>query len=267
VLPESPLAPQSPDFADAIRQGLRSAVLSVHMVGQYYGKKLAGERSLTHIQCDLAADIAREAKHAQPFSRFIWTPRELDLNTLNPTQRDFLRTLESAGDPLAPTEMLRVGMEELKDLILARARPPAPASQETLEEPLVCIACAPEDSGSARMIRDFLFTQQKMDVVLASPGKDEEALKRRLRKNMQHCDALLIFYGQVSPDWVEDTALEARELTKSRTKRPLMCIYDGPPREKQEVEAYFQNLLVIKSRESFRAESMRDFLGRLGRRL
>src|SRR5262249_11648730 len=100
VLPESPLAPQSPDFADAMRQCLRSAVLSVHMVGQYYGKKLAGERSLTHIQCDLAAEIAREAKPAQPFSRFIWTPRELDLNALNPTQRDFLQTLESAGDPL-----------------------------------------------------------------------------------------------------------------------------------------------------------------------
>lgn len=267
VLPESPLAPQSPNCAEAIRQSLRSAVLSVHLVGQYYGKKLAGERSLTHIQCDLAAEIAREAQHAQPFSRFIWTPRELDLNTLNPTQRDFLQTLESASDPLAPTEMLRVGIEELKDIILARAQPPAPASQETLEEPLVCIACAPEDSGSARMIRDFLFTQQKMDVVLTSPGTDEEALKRRLRTNMQHCDALLIFYGQVSPDWVEDTALEARALTKSRTKRPLMCIYDGPPPEKEEVRTYFQNLLIIKSREPFRAESLSDFLRRLGRRL
>jgi hypothetical protein len=62
VLPES-LQPQSPDFADAIR--LR-AVLSVHMVGQYYGKKLAGERSLTHIQCDLAAECLR-GETAQPF--------------------------------------------------------------------------------------------------------------------------------------------------------------------------------------------------------
>jgi hypothetical protein len=68
VLPESPLAPQSPDFAEAIRQGLRSAVLSVHMVGQYYGKKLAGERSLTHIQCDLARNRPRDATCATVLS-------------------------------------------------------------------------------------------------------------------------------------------------------------------------------------------------------
>src|SRR5262249_32770283 len=253
VLPETPL--QGSDLSGAIVQALREATLSVHMLGQFYGKKIIGERSLAQVQCDLAGARAQEdteLKNLGPaFTRIIWTPRDLPRTNIPPAQQNFLQTLENTLDSHTPTEMLRVGIEELKDRILAKVFPPPPAPPD-VDDPVVCVAYAPEDEAPGRTIQNYLSDQQELTVFFASSA-DEEALRRRLHRYMQQCDALLIFYGQAPLDWVEDTALKARTLTKGRTKRPLMCIYDGLPDKKEELGIQFSNLLIIKHRQQFQA--------------
>ncbi|HYU34563.1 MAG TPA: toll/interleukin-1 receptor domain-containing protein [Thermoanaerobaculia bacterium] len=270
VLPDRPLPTAGAELAEQVREDLRKAALSIHLVGSFYGKKPMGEdRSYTHVQLALAAEEALGRTGAQKeLPRFVWLPRSLNHAALREEQRELVRSVEEEPDSASPAEVLKVGLEVLKETVidkLAELFPPPPEPVvEEVAGAVVYVSCQPEDDPEAEEICSVLRAAHH-DVVLPIRTGDAAELDRHYRTNLQYCDALMVLYARSPLLWVREEVLKVRRLLAGR-RDFVMSIYDGPPPDKEEIGLSFQNLLLIECRDGQRAERLRPFLARLGGR-
>ena len=270
VLPEQPLQPDGEELAEQVRTDLRRAALSIHLLGAFYGRRPAGEaRSFTHVQLDLAAEVARErAGPGTGLPRFVWMPRSLDVSALRSDQQALVQAVEEEPDSASPAAVLKVGLEELKETVVRKLeelfpRPPEPLVTET-PGAVVYLSCRPEDDPEAEALCDLL-QAARHDVVLPLREGQPAELDLHYRTNLQYCDALLVLYARSPLPWVRDELLKVRRLLAGR-RDFVLSVYDGPPPEKEELGLAFHNLLLIECRDGRRAERLRPFLDRLGGR-
>ncbi len=254
VLPEVELLQSAPASVEAARLALARAQLSVHLLGQYYGRKPAGEeRSFIHLQY---LEALEESKR-RSLPRLSWLQKDFDFESANERQREFLMFLED--DPGAEGELLKTGLEELKDIIMSKVAPPPAVPLE--EDPFFYISCTPDDLERARRILACLRSENCQGIISPVEGADEEALRKHHRANLRRCDVLMILYGRATEVWVQDRALEAWEIAKRRKKKPLrMYVYDWPPPMKSEVGIALHNLGRWESSEEFTCDEVRKLL-------
>ena len=254
VLPEVELLQSAPASIEAARLALGRAKLSVHLLGQYYGRKPAGEeRSFIHLQY---LEALEESKR-RPLPRLSWLQKDFDFESANERQREFLTFLED--DPGADGELLKTGVEELKDIIMSKVTPPPVLPLE--EDPFFYISCTPADSERARRILGCLRSENCQGIISPVEGADEETLRKHHRANLRRCDVLMILYGRATEVWVQDRALEAWGVAKRRKKKPLrMYVYDWPPPMKSDVGIALHNLGRWESGEEFTCDEVRKLL-------
>lgn len=244
VLPGGQLPLSAAEFTREARRELEQSVVSIHLLGQFYGRRPANEeRSFTHLQYLEAFEVAKTRK----LHRVIWIRKDIDVAQLTDArQKQFLESLEQEPDQAqtaageTQVDLVRVGLEELKDIILARARPPVPKLEGN---PFFYISCAPEDNEQARHILGCLREQKYEGVVsLLGEGADATVLKRH-RSNLRLCDVFVTLYGRAPEVWVHDAILEARDAASRRKKKPMtlsVCAWPRPP--KRELGITLQNL-------------------------
>lgn len=259
VLPDQPLPWEADAMRDQVRADLERAELAVHLFGPLYGRKVrGGTRSLPHLQYLYASQCPPDDP-----PRLVWVPRELDSDRLrDASQQALVAGLETGAGP-AP-EILRTGLEELKETLLDRLFPPEAAPGVLPPGALVYITCTPEDATHAATLRSLL-SAANHDVILPARGGDQAALEQHHLTNLQYCDALVILYGQAPLVWVRERALQARQLAARRKLAPhvVMSVLDGPPPDKEDLGIDFRNLLVVNCRSGFAPERVKDLLGRL----
>lgn len=259
VLPEIELQQSSPASVEAAREALGRAQLSVHLLGLYYGRRPAGEeRSFIHLQY---LEALGESKR-RPLPRLSWLKKDFDFTSADEDQRAFLTSLED--DPGAGGELLKTGIEELKDIIMSKVAPPPASPLE--EDSFFYISCTPDDSERARRILGCLRSENCQGIISPTEGADEDALRKHHRANLRRCDVLMILYGRAPEMWVQDKAIEAWEVAKRRKKKPMkMYVHDWPPPLKKEVGIALQNLGRWESSEEFTCEEVRKLLRTMNR--
>jgi hypothetical protein len=258
VLPEVPLPAGALELRERLRAELSQVTLSIHLFGSFYGKRPAGEeRSFSHIQYAMAVE-------AGP-SRLLWIPRDVDLGGLREVeQRDLLANLETEPDLESPSELLKGGLEVLKEQALSRLFP-------TIDQPvfaalgaLIYISCQPECDHLADQLRGLL-RSARHDVVLPARHGDKTVLERHYLANLRFCDALLVLYAD-DVLWVREELIRARRITAAERRGTsfVMSVYDGPPPTKEEeIGLDFQNLLVLRSRDGIHSLGLQQLLDRL----
>jgi hypothetical protein len=258
VLPENPLPFGAEELRLRLREDLAQAKLAVHLVGSFYGRRPAGEeRSFTHVQYAQAAEAGVQ--------RLLWVPRDIDPEKVrDAAQRKLLAALESEPDSAHSAELLRVRLEELKELLLSRLFPPAEKPLPETPGALVYISCQPEDDAAAHDLKSAL-RSARHDVVLPARHGEPTALERHYLTNLRYCDALLVLYAGASVLWVREELIRARRITAAdrRGSGFLMAVYDGPPPTKEDIGLDFQNLLVLRCRDGADRDRLRPFLDRL----
>ena len=283
VLPEFELLQTAGASIEAAREALRLAQCSVHLLGQFYGRRPAGEeRSFIHLQyLEALAESERRLRHVafaesdgglrpgapaeseRGLPRLAWLKKDFDISSADERQKAFLTSVEE--DPGCDGELLKSGLEELKDIILSKvARQPATLFVE--EDPFFYISCTPDDSERARSILACLRSENCQGIVSPTEGADQNALRKHHRANLRRCDVFMILYGRASVLWVQEKAMEGWEVAKRRKKTPMkMYVCDWPPPQKNEVGLALKNLGRWQSREEFTCDEVRKLLHEMNR--
>lgn len=258
VFPEKPLPTTTEELLSRLREDLVQARFSVHLIGSFYGRRPVGEaRSFTHVQYDQAGEVG--------VPRLLWVPREVDPKRVREAeQRNLLAVLESEPDSAHPAELLKIGLEEMKELLLSRLFPPAEKPLPETPGALVYISCCrPEDDVWAHDLCAAL-RSARHDVVLRVRKGERTELEndKHHLANLRYCDALLVLYATASVDWVRNELIKARRARRGAGF--VMSVYESPsPPDKEELGLEFGNLVVLRCRDVAGPERLRPLLDRL----
>jgi hypothetical protein len=179
-----------------------------------------------------------------------WRGPGIDLASVtNPVLKQLLTHPDVSSDHL----------ENFKTAILRKAAPPrALAGPEDVptgdhDRPKIYVQSDVVDTEHARKIAMLL--KNRCGVVSAYPRRSNDPnesakLRQRTREWLYEIsDGVVILYGKVGPDWVEEQLDELIKLKAKRT-RPLRlgAVYIGPPKEKDEPGIFDPDVAMIDAR-------------------
>jgi hypothetical protein len=280
VLPDGDLPYRADAYKKKVRESLKQAMLSIHLVGAAYGIVPEGDaKSNVWLQHDLAMERGADPN----FLRLIWLPR--DLSPSEPRQRDFIAYLHDDAGAQKGADLLNGNIEELKTVIHERLakickqqdglrQPAAVASIATAstaptcaaDEPLrIYIMCdlADRKSASLTALRKHLLSEG-CEPVLPSEGEVESEALQIHAENLGLCDACLIFYGQGSSAWFEAKLRDLRKYLRGR-QPPVTAkaVYIAQPTTEHKSELLTLEAMVLREGELFSSDVIVPFMQRL----
>jgi TIR domain len=279
VLPAGDLPYRANAYKDKVRECLKQAALSVHLVGAEYGFVPEGEiKSNVWLQHDLAMERAAEPN----FLRLIWMPR--GISPSDERQQEFINYLHEDASVQGGADLLNSNLEELKTVIherLAKQRRQQEnpelatvASGATMggvskcapDEPFrVYIMCDAADRKSPSLValRKWLLSQ-RCEPILPSESEDESTAVQIHSENLGLCDACLIYYGEGSPQWFEAKLRDLRKFLRGR-QPPVgaKAVYIAPPSNECKNEVETLEAIVLRGGETFSPAVIEPFMQKI----
>ncbi|MDT5157291.1 MAG: hypothetical protein QOH51_1648 [Acidobacteriota bacterium] len=265
ILPNGMMPDTSPEYEEAVRENLRQAKLSIHLIGAKYGMvpEGAGGNSVVRLQNEIAAERSGEAG----FARLIWLPEQLQPS--EETQAQFIDYLKTSAKPQLGAELLQTTLEELKAVIQVKLngnghRPAQEAAAST--ERKIYLICDGRDVEGVTPINDFLF-DRGYEVILPpldAEADDSQAIEKH-KKNLVRCDAVLIYYGSANQSWFDIKWGDIEKAVAAERTVPLLarCVYvTGTPTGHKTLYKTREAVLV-KNFKEFTPESLEPFLARV----
>ncbi|MFN0053892.1 MAG: toll/interleukin-1 receptor domain-containing protein [Planctomycetales bacterium] len=224
VLPaiDAPLPSRWDQWQAAVDEGLKEATLFIQVLGALPGRKIVGS--------DQKLVIA-QFERAQAAGKRIVAWRKGGAETIADER---LKELASAAEFCGPiaefqSEVKRIAVPPPPPKIIER---PAFCGDEP--PPLVFIQAGVEDQSQAEELSNLL---SELNCYTATPLIDgpPEKIREDLEANLAECDGLILFYGQITPDWVRSqfrTLPRRLSMRKMQTPpRPLkaLAICKGDP--------------------------------------
>jgi hypothetical protein len=267
VLPDRPLPLNAGQLRTAIRAYLEQCNLAVHLVGQRYG--LVPEDADLSVVA-LQNQIAAEQSAITGLERLIWMPKNLQM--IDERQVAFVRQVVEDPDVHRGADVIEDTLENLKEILEQRFRPKVPVTSATppavhpgAAVPRVYLICDREDEVAIEPIEDFFYSQG-IEVSLPDFDQGEAAISEIHRRNLEDCDAVLIYYGAGSKSWVD---IKLRDLLKAmgyRDGRPIehQAVYVAPPvdRRKERFKTLSAEVLVSTG-ENFDPALLAPFIQRM----
>jgi hypothetical protein len=277
VLPDRDLPYRADAYREKVRESLRRAAMSVHLIGANYGFVLEGEiKSNLWVQHDLAMERGADAN----FRRLVWMPR--DLASPDQRQRDFVTYLTEDAGTQNGADLLNGNIEELKTVIHetlvdirrrkderrqkpAAGEPVLATAARAADDPIrVYVMCEPADRKSPQFValRKYLLSQN-CEPVLPTFGDSGTALQIHI-ENLLLCDACLIYYGEGSMEWMEQKLRDLRKHIRGR-QPPILAkaIYITAPPTDHKSDLETLEALVLRNGETFSAAALEPFLQKI----
>ncbi len=261
VLPDRTLPMNGPALEQAVREYLRQATLSIHLLSMHYGiiPEMERSRSNVHLQLALAAERCGKPN----FSRVIWIP--VGLQSTDERQQALIDTLQHSS--LAGSELLQTKLEDVKTIIHAKLAPKPSTVTNGHEEqgmPSVYLICDKQDYDETRPLEDFL-SDQGIDVLSSALEGDETQFAQYHKESLQFCDAVMVYYGRVSDTWAKLKRLELLKLAGAGRDRPLLAkaFYLSAPTTDQKERLRYPDTMVIRNYQGLNTETLAPFLARL----
>jgi hypothetical protein len=248
---------------DAVERALGRARLSVHLFDELGGAPVAGSDDDTYPrrQWSLAARAGAR--------RLVWLPAELaDEAVEDPVHREFVKGVANAPRDEESYELVRIPRSDLAGVVgralerqraAAVAPPPGGPPAVLLDTHLKDQALA-FDLGQRLLARSVLpYVNPEDD----DPRRNAAILQQRLRQ----VQALIIFFGSVSEQWVRARLAEAINIVVAEgCPVRFFGIYLGPPgngKQNASFELPFIRLHVLDNRERFDPATLEPVLGAL----
>lgn len=223
VLPDKELPETTAAFTQSVKEDLKQSRISVHILGEKYGRKLEDEeeKSVVHMQNDLAAERSADSD----FSRIIWIPP--DLQPIGKYQPAFINKLRTDRDAQKGAELLERSFEELKNRIIEKLTTPKPAAPKLLQFPQeelirIYVMCDKLDFASVKAIRDYLHNKRYEVALSAREGAEGDVIRYH-KDNLLECDVALIYYGYGNEFWLHSKISDLRKVAGWGRSKPLMC--------------------------------------------
>ena len=190
----------------------------------------------------------RAQQHDRPILQ--WRTPALDLATVSdPTQRTLLG-LETVK--AMPIEEFKRTMRQY----LSKEPPASPAIHE-----FVFLNASGMDQRLAERIGTILAQLGLVWQLRLNEGNPGE-VRRDLEANLRTCDALIVVYGQIGAQWVREQLRYYRRIRRAGALKAF-ALYEGPPEDKDEVDAVLPGMVVLNCRRGIDEVKLRDFLSPL----
>jgi len=236
---------------------------AIHLVGHRYGMvpEVASD-SMGQVQVRLSA----ESGHGSALARFIWQPP--GLVTDDERQARFLRELRDGKEGMDRTELLAGPIEALKSLVVKHLtspppepKPPTPVAAAVRRVYLVCDA---KDERAVEPIEDYLYSQDFEVKVPVFEGDSDEFMRMH-QEQLSLCDAVLIYYGEASAQWVEMKLMDLLKAPGYGRQRPwaARAVYVAPPEHRRKDRFRSHDLEVIRESQGFDSALLEGFVERL----
>ena len=290
VLPDRPLPLEEGALVQAVRSDLDRAGLSIHLIGARHGVVPEGaERSVVHLQNDLAASLAGPAGEGGPggqggadrLERILWLPPGLE--AADPRQKALIETLRTDPQAQQGAELLETGIEELKAEILARLerieqrRAEREAAEAAGAEEAVSAAAADdgprwvylmhtaEDEEAVAPLEDLLWDLE-LEVRRPLFEGDPAAIREEHEENLQLCDGFLLYYGAGNERWLRKMLADLKKAPGLGRTKPILskAVWVAPPADPRKARFRTHEAEVLGSPEGaagpFSAAPLRAFL-------
>ena len=264
VLPDQPLPLVASELAETVQAQLEICDLAIHMVGERYGLVPEdADVSLVALQNRLAA----EASAAKGLRRVIWMRK--GLQPRDERQKLFLREIVEDTSAQHGADVVEDTLENLKDIVhavLSRAQVPAPPDGAPLERVArVYLLCDGKDEAAVEPLEDYLFEHQ-IEAIVPEFAGDEAAVAEVHLRNLQDCDAVLVYYGSAPRSWVDIKLREVLKAAGYRDGRPIevQAVYVAPPFDRRKDRFRTLSTEVMRqSGDAFDPHVLQPFLTRL----
>ena len=259
------LSPVPPPYGreehdQAVTEAVRSATLSVHLLGEDPGEPMEGGTTYTVEQVRLGLESAR--------SQLVLLPQGLESERIqDPGYAEFITQLENRKRDPEKFELVNASRSQVVDETLGRLewlrerdqqkRRLAAIEAGAAEKALIDVH--EEDLDSAASLVQYLAQQRITPIMIPSVGSPGDGVAR-FQEKMTEAELFILFYGSVARSWVVKR-LEAaikRILTQQLATRIL--VYIGPP-HKEAVQLQFP-VDVALNMESFDPESLAPILAK-----
>lgn len=169
------------------------------------------------------------------------------------------------------TEFIRGSLEELKRLTLAQLSED-PVPEEAVPEAaegaarMLYLICDPQDQEATEALEDHFYDLGYE--VKVSPNDGEPKLRSEIhRQTLAVCDAVLIYFGKASHQWVEMTLMDILKAPAYGRKLPLetQAVYISAPFNRRKERFRTRSATVIRQEEeTFKPEALSEFIKQLG---
>jgi hypothetical protein len=249
---------------DKVKQTLRQAKLSVHLLDDLGGNEIDGDDTNTYPRRQV--ELALEHAHSQ----FIWVPRELKLTKISDAkQKDLLNDLKNRQRDTAEF-FNRDSPDRLPDLIIDKLNElqndKQPQSEAVTNIPhSVLLDMHPKDEKFVHDLMGYLSEKRITAYLYPSeddPGRNLEFLRDRLKR----VGALVIFFGEVKGEWVHARLTEAIKIIYHENC-PVRCcgVYLAPPdKDKQNRNFGPACNFILDNRNKFDPASVEPLLQSFG---
>ena len=243
VLPDAAMtySHEAAMFQQQIAQDIARSDLFVQLVGRSRGRRPDG---YVRIQYECAAHM-----HTPILQ---WRSPALEVSEVPADLRPFLQgsTVYAMG--------LEAFKREVRDKLKALQR--AQAQPSVSRDAFVFVNADKQDLQLAQDVGELL-RQQGLAYALPLRSGLPSRIRKDLEENLLHCDALVIVYGSITPDWVRRQLLLLRKMQGQRPE-PLraLALCEGPPQKKSPVDFVLPNTQVIDCRDGFNAHKFQPFL-------
>jgi serine/threonine protein kinase len=259
VIPANTLPLEAAELRAELQGSLVKADATVHLIGGRYGLIPEGaDTSLVEIQLQSAQ------AHAKTVPHLIWMRTGLTIE--DPRQAALVNRLQTDPALHAQGELIQGSLNLLKDLLLRRIDPPpktnpTPPPVAASGPPRVYLICDAADEEAVGALEDFLFEngcEVSLPLFVGTSGEIAEAHRR----NLQTCDAVLIYYGSTVSHWVEIKLLDLAQAPGYGRARPFKAqAVLVPPSEDRRKNRFRTHLAeVIRQEVPGSTEALLPFL-------
>jgi hypothetical protein len=263
VLPNRPLPLNGPALQQAVREYLRAAKLSIHLIGENYGViPEAADRSVVCLQNELAAERSLD----NSFSRLIWMPEGLEAK--EERQQNFIKYLKYDQSAQHGADLLETSIEELKTYIQDKLRPalkPQPEKLNGDEGPMrIYLICDTQDYDNIAALEDY-FYNQGFEVILPLREGDEAEVREDHKESLLICDAVVIYYGNASEGWLRTKLRDLQKIAGYGRTKPMLAkgIYVGGPETSSKLRYRTHEALVMRNFTEFSSDTLQPFIDQL----
>ena len=238
------------------------------MVGDRYGLVPEdSELSVVAQQNRLAAQQSAERN----LERVIWTPR--GVKPRDERQSAFLCELLENPSAHVGAEVIQDTLENLKEYLeevwQRRTAEDDDASESgaatSNDVPRVYLICDRRDESAIEAIEDFFYAQG-IEVSLPDFEQDEATVSQIHWKQLEDCDAALVYYGAGSKSWVDIKLRDLIKATGYRRGRPIEVqgVYVAPPIDRRKERFKTLTAKVFRATDdTFEPETLSPFVSEL----
>ncbi len=263
VLPDGDLPLNAPDFETAVTFALSRAKVSLHLVGSYSGFRPDGGRASS---VPWQHDLAQKRGEAGDFVRLVWIAPPSS-HPEDEEQSAFIETLRTSADANRGADVVEGNLESVKTILhqrLDEIEQGVPGqgldSRQALGPARVYLLHEAVDADAVVPVDDFLFDAGFEVVKPLTQGSTRDVLEDH-RRNLETCDAVLVFYGKSPQSWIRQKWSEIQKAPGyGRQPIAVQCCYVTEPEAPEKTRYRSHQAMVVKRFQSFAPETLSEFV-------